>query len=664
LILTTLIGIGLLPALLHAQDCFSVNIVKSSVILTPGGEANIPENGDTLWLPCTKAIKDFSFQIDFKGNTEKFFEDSTQFQGTLMHKSTTYLLAYDKAGNTFSLPVSAPILFDSAYALTVSAIMCPQTPPVCDNCTITYSFYIAYQNDPDFSVDILTDPDPAVLTCLPGSVVTLESTPPPHGLFTGQWARLINLQYVDIPGATGLSYTTDEPGTFLYTQEGPAGCSASNFMAVSPPHKPEIVISQLEQPLQACTQTIEGVTVENGGPAANLELEWTTSGSGILVGGQSGTAPLIAAVGDYTLMVKRLDNGCADTATVTVVPGVIPTVIVQIAGVSGNELLDCKTTAIILRASASLSNGGNSAYSYVWADGTPGDELTVNAPGIYSVTANSIAIGCQGAADISVFQDISVPDLQIIRSRDTVCAGENVLLTAFSQELVTYLWQNNATTGSITVLPNLSGPNPYSVTVTANDNGCTQTATVPIERLDPPQVSCLQGDLTVPNGSQVTLDCPHTGTQLIWLAVASNVRNIPPSGEGPIQNKVMSLTSVQAPGSVHFAFYAKNAGCTSDRADMTVTVLPESPDGIFVPELVTPNGDGLNDIWEISWPSALTNPEAYQISLFDRHGAVVSEGTLAASIRAENYPDGTYYYVISKPDGGRIRGAVTILRRN
>ncbi len=663
-LLLILNGLGLFPFALRGQDCFSVDVAKSKVILTPNGETTIPENGDTLLLPCTKAVKNFSFQIDFKANTEKFFEDSTQFQGTLMHKSTTYLLIYDKDANTFSLPASAPILYDSAFTLTVSSIMCPQTPPVCDNCTITYSFHIVYQNDPDFSVDIHTDPSPAVLTCLPGSVVTLEAAPPPHNLFTGQWSRLINLQYVAIAGATDLSYTTDDSGTYLYTQKGPAGCSASNFVAVSPPSRPEIILSQQELPLQACSQVISGVSVGNSGPPANLELGWTTAGSGILVSGQTSLEPVIAALGDYTLVVKRLDNGCADTATVTVVPGVIPTVIVQIAGASGSELLDCRTTSIKLRATASLSNGGNSAYTYIWADGTPGDELTVSAPGIYSVTATSTDIGCQGAADISVFQDISVPGLQIIRPRDTVCAGESVLLTAFSQETVTYLWQTNATTSSITALPGQTGPNPYTVTVTANDNGCTNAVTVQIERLDPPSLSCLQNDLTVPNGSLITLDCPHTGAQLIWLAVASNVRNIPPSGEDAIQNRTMNLTAPQAPGTVHFAFYAKNAGCTSDRADVTVTVLPESPDGIFVPELVTPNGDGLNDTWGISWPSSLSNPDAFQISVFDRHGAVVYEGALSTPVRAETYPDGAYYYVISKPDGSRIRGAVTILRRN
>ncbi len=428
----TLIGTGGLPFALYGQDCFRVNIAQSKAVFSPTGETSLPENGDTLFLPCTKAIDSLSFHIDFEGNTEQFFEDSTQFQATLAYRMTTYILSYHKTTNSFTLPINAaPLLFDSTYSLTVSAIMCPQIPALCNNCTITYTFRVVYENDPDFSISVQTDPNPAILTCLPGSIVTLTGTPLPHTGFSGQWSRLVNMQFDSIPGATSDSYTTDKPGTYLYALKGPAGCAASNFKTVSSPLLPKIEIVQSEQPLNACTQTISGVTVENGGQPANLELSWITSGSGILVSGLSGLDPVIATLGVYTLSVKRLDNGCADTASVTIVPGNIPTVIVQITSLSGTEILDCRLPAITLRATAALSSG-TSSYTYKWSDGTVGDELMVHAPGVYSVTVNSTDIGCQGAADISVFQDVSFPDLQIIRPRDTVCAGESIVLTAFA----------------------------------------------------------------------------------------------------------------------------------------------------------------------------------------------------------------------------------------
>jgi gliding motility-associated-like protein len=150
---------------------------------------------------------------------------------------------------------------------------------------------------------------------------------------------------------------------------------------------------------------------------------------------------------------------------------------------------------------------------------------------------------------------------------------------------------------------------------------------------------------------------------LTWLATPTNVRNIPASGKGPIIDQVFQLDKTQAPGKVEYAFYGVNSGCTSARVNVLVTVLPASPDGIFIPELITPNGDGLNDTWEIVVPESIANPELYAIRLFNRYGSLVYESNLANTFNADTFPDGSYYYVLSKPDGETIRGAVSILRR-
>ncbi|MBK9336871.1 MAG: gliding motility-associated C-terminal domain-containing protein [Lewinellaceae bacterium] len=523
-------------------------------------------------------------------------------------------------------------------------------------------FEVEYVNDPGLTVSIQSDPSPAVLTCLPGSAATLTGTPPPHSDFQGQWAQFENNQFVDIPGATAPGYTTSVAGTYLYTLSGPVGCTASNIATVSTPLLPGIAIDPPEQPLNACSQTITGVVVGNTGSPGNSTIGWTTSGSGILLGGETTNSPVIAALGVYMLTVSRQDNGCTATATVQIVPGVIPTVSAQITSTSGSDVLDCNATTHTLQASAGLSVG-TSSYTYAWSTGTVGETITVDAPGIYSVTATAASIGCQGAADILIFQDVSNPALQILSLRDTVCAGENIALTAMASEPVAFLWQNNSTTSTLLAIPDQNGPNAYTVTVTAGDNGCTTSATKWIERVEQPQITCMEDALTVPNGGLAAIDCPIAGTQLIWLAVSTNVRNIPPSGVGPVQGQLVELANPLAPGVVEYAFFARNAGCTSDRADVRVAVLPESADNIFIPELITPDGDGQNDTWGIIVPESISNPDAYGLALFNRYGALAWEANLATPFHADQYPDGTYYYVVSKPDGGKISGAITILRR-
>ena len=599
--------------------------------------------------------------MDFRGTSEQYFEDTSQFTGVLAHKGSTIILPYNKANNTFRLPANQ-MLGEGTYRLTVSAIMCTPHNTPCDNCTIYHDFEVVYVNDPNLSVSIQSDPNPAILTCLPGSAVTLLGTPPLHSGFRGQWARLANMQFDTIPGATDPAYTSSDAGTYLYTLYGPAGCEASNIASIGMPLSPLIDVDVPEQPLNACAQAIAGVAVEAGGAPGNLTLQWTATNGGILLGGETTTMPVAAAAGTYTLLAARADNGCTATATVQLVPGIVPTVIAQIAPVSGVDILDCRTPNISLRATASLSVG-TSAYTYTWSTGATGNEITVDAAGTYSVTATSTGNGCLGTTDILIFQDLSAPILQIISPRDTVCAGESIALTAMALEPVTYHWQDNSTTGTLTVSPPQNGPNAYAVTVTAADNGCTSTAVKWIERVDIPQITCTADALTVPNGSQATIECPIVGSELIWSAVAINVRNTPPSGSGPVQDKTFELANTQAPGTVQYAFFAKNAGCTSDRAEVLVTVLPANPDDIFIPELITPNGDGQNDTWAIVYRETITNPEAYRLSLFNRYGALVWEANIATPFRADNYPDGAYFYVVNKPDGGQIRGAVTILRR-
>ncbi len=92
--------------------------------------------GNTLELPCTQKMVNAVFRIDFKDDSEKYFEDSTQFIAVLAYKSSTFILAYDKPTNTFRIPNDQPNLRAGTYGLTVSSIMCTPHNVVCDNCTI------------------------------------------------------------------------------------------------------------------------------------------------------------------------------------------------------------------------------------------------------------------------------------------------------------------------------------------------------------------------------------------------------------------------------------------------------------------------------------------------------------------------------------------------
>lgn len=647
----------------YGQDCFNINIAQSKIVLDPAPAADLPDHGDSLKLPCNKSIINFSIRVDYHFNLESYFEDSIQMIGILMHKGTTYLMYYDKAANTFRLNNNLPNLGAGNYLLTVTSTNCTPSGNPCNNCTVTHSIDVFYNQDSNLDVTITSDPDPPVLSCLPDSKVTLTAPAAPNKNFKMQWARLQGNEFIKIIGATSNTFNATLAGTYQYILSGPGGCSGTNIITVSPPQLPKVAIQPDIQMLDACMQQIKGVNVSQAGSdPANIGYSWTTAGSGVIISGNDTSNPEISAPGIYTVVVRRTDNGCADTADVTILLGDIQIVTVNISKKPNQEQLDCRVDQITLTALPTLSSG-TSGYEFLWSTGEKTAEINIKAPGTYTVTVSAEVNGCRGFATLDITQNVEPPLVFIQSSRDTMCAGETATLLALSTEPGDFRWGDNSINTMYTAIPPADGENVYSVTFTAADNGCTATAGKSIFRVPAPAVNCPDYTMTVENGDRQSLGCQAGDDELIWVSSAVNVRDIPALGAGMVTEQLFTLVQTRTPGSVLFSFYAKNAGCTSNRTDVLVLVVPKTNDGIFIPELITPDGNGMNDTWNIVIPDQIQNPEAYTLTLFSRNGAQVYQGTLAMTFQASEYPDGVYYYVLAKPDGETLNGAVTILRR-
>jgi gliding motility-associated-like protein len=87
---------------------------------------------------------------------------------------------------------------------------------------------------------------------------------------------------------------------------------------------------------------------------------------------------------------------------------------------------------------------------------------------------------------------------------------------------------------------------------------------------------------------------------------------------------------------------------------------------IKIPSGFSPNGDGLNDTWEILPNLTVVFPKA-ELTIFNRWGSqVYYKSGYDNTWAAEKLPDGTYYYLLDlgRPDLGLpvFRGSVTVLR--
>ncbi len=86
---------------------------------------------------------------------------------------------------------------------------------------------------------------------------------------------------------------------------------------------------------------------------------------------------------------------------------------------------------------------------------------------------------------------------------------------------------------------------------------------------------------------------------------------------------------------------------------------------VIIPNAFSPNGDGINDTWNIK---ALNSYNDYELSVFNRYGRIVFttknySKPWDGSFNGRALPVGTYYYLIDLKQGlPKLKGFVVILR--
>ncbi len=202
--------------------------------------------------------------------------------------------------------------------------------------------------------------------------------------------------------------------------------------------------------------------------------------------------------------------------------------------------------------------------------------------------------------------------------------------------------------------PAVSGTGTFTINYlfTAATTGCTYATSFQIIVNATPTVS-LPSTYTVLEGGQITLNPTakiSSGTITYkWSPSAGLSRDdIASPVASPSANITYTLT------------ITSDKGCTA--AAQTLVSVLKAP---VVPNAFTPNGDGINDTWDIKYLNSYPNSK---VEIMNRYGERVyfSYGYSVAwdgRYKGADLPTGTYYYIIT-PGSGRkpVSGYVAIIR--
>lgn len=224
--------------------------------------------------------------------------------------------------------------------------------------------------------------------------------------------------------------------------------------------------------------------------------------------------------------------------------------------------------------------------SYVRNTEEEGDVIEITEAGTYSVTATSVD-DCETVATVNVLEGVT-PDITI-EGPESLCPDSTGVLSAGSEAPGSFLWSTGESGSEIVV--DESGI--YSVSF-FRDVGCSAEEVVEINEAGLPIIFAT--DTAICEGDEVT----------IFATVFNGTASWPGISQG-------STAVVDEPG-IYEVVAENQCGSTAFEVEI------ESVDcscPAYVPNVFTPNGDGLNDLFI---PLISCGPEQYELLIFNRWG--------------------------------------------
>jgi len=366
--------------------------------------------------------------------------------------------------------------------------------------------------------------------------------------------------------------------------------------------------------------------------------------------------PSLAGMGIHQLIYNYGSGPCftSDTFNIIVYPPLQTTI-------TANNMSICKGGGSLITATSTGGNPNTISYTYTWSHGIFSTSSNVVSPTnttTYSITTSD---GCSDDRLDSITISVYSSFYPTFTTSAINCNGTLGTASVSVSGSGTYSYQwNTSPVQTSSTMNGLSGSN-YLVTVTETTSGCffDTTITIPgygiINSLFSinPNLACIPYE----NEAATFIDLSLGATHGYW-ELGNGTTTPYVAGQNP------EYTFTE-PGTYSMKLHVENTGNCSDEYEKEFCVL--APVVIFIPDIFSPNGDGLNDILY----ARVRSVSEFTFLVYDRWGEKVFE-TTNANIGWDGYyknkaaEQGVYvWYLKATMADGRVenqKGDISLVR--
>jgi gliding motility-associated-like protein len=491
------------------------------------------------------------------------------------------------------------------------------------------------------------------------------------------------------------SYTANSPGTWIMViKDNTSFCETRiPFSIISNTAGPSLDVFEVPRDILTCETP--SVILKATSLTQSVSYNWTYPGpigntptNTLLVNANFTVAQTQTLVANYSLTLTDDINTCKTFTVIPIRQNLFkPNASIANAGLTP---ITCKTTSLTLTNNSTKFTPNPfpsplPVVGSVWMGPSPQESFSNTStyvalvPGVFTMVARDANNGCEATATITILDDRNYPDVTVPSvTLDCGRSSKLVPITVPVKDLA-FQWSppegasiSTSTLSFVTVI----SPGDYNVLVTNTINGCavravgTASANTIISVSFEPSTVFGYAPLTVSFVNTSSTSASNSSINSVW-----NFGNNKTATSS--STSVSPTTTFNSPGIYTVTLYSNSGICLGST---TKTINVEIPSTLSVPNVFTPNGDGINDLYFLK----VTNLSQITATIYDRWGVKVydvdtqNEKNNAGNKENVNLawdgknqygielPQASYFYVIKATgkDGKEYtnKGTITLIR--